>query len=65
MDIKKLREKLDARRGQWAMIAEVAGVHTKTLERIRMVDDYMPTLRNFEAIKRALDAVPARTKEEA
>lgn len=65
MDIKTLREKLDARRGQWAMIAEVAGVHTKTLERIRMVDDYMPTLRNFESICRALDAVPAREKDTA
>jgi hypothetical protein len=65
MNITELRQRLLSRRGQWTWIASEANVHPKTLERIMRVDDYMPTLRNFQSICRALDAIPAREKDPA
>ena len=54
MDIEQVRAALESRRGEWSKIATAAGVNRKTVWRIMVDPQYLPTLRTLRALARAL-----------
>lgn len=54
MDIEQVRSALDSRRGEWSKIAAGAGINRKTIWRIMVDPEYLPTLRTLRGLASAL-----------
>jgi len=56
MEMQELRSLLASRRGEWTRLAAMAGVNRRTIYRIVNDDGYMPNLKTFLDLDRAVRA---------
>ena len=64
MDIEAIKQQLDRRRGQWTVIAEVAGLSRKTLQRIMSDPGYNPTLATITSLEDAIRGTRPKQQRE-
>ena len=62
MDLKKLCERLEARRGEWSAIADHAGLSRRTIYRI-VNGKNMPNMRTVMDLESALTTARAAKKQ--